>query len=405
MPKKLTSSLPNENLPGGNLPGGNLTDEHFMGVALELAAAGEGAVEPNPMVGCLLVKDGQVIGQGYHQKFGGHHAEVEALLSLASAGEAKGCTAYVTLEPCCHHGKTPPCTRSLIDAGVSRVVIAMRDPFAKVDGAGIAELRDAGIDVAVGCLKSDARKLTLPFVKLVSTGRPWVIAKWAMTMDGRIATRTGDSQWISGPNSRREVHQLRGRVDAVIVGMGTVAADNPMLNARLDDWKHCSNSGKRYAPPKRIAQRVVLCHHCLPSDQSLLIKTADEYPTLLVTTPLINKSELAKLERLGAKTLCLGVQDRSEMVGLVLEHLGERGATNVMVEGGGEVLSSFFSAGEIDEAHVYIGPKVFGGKDATGPVGGLGVAKVADAAIFNLHQSDQIDNDVRLIYRRKSSSS
>ena len=373
----------------------NHPDEHFMRAALELAAAGEGLVEPNPMVGCVLVKAGEIIGQVYHQKFGGHHAEVEAIRSLPSIDDANDCTAYVTLEPCCHLGKTPPCTRVLIDAGVGRVVIAMQDPFAKVDGAGIAELRDAGIDVTVGVLESDAQILTSPFAKFVGTGRPWVIAKWAMTMDGRIATRTGNSQWISGPSSRDEVHRLRERVDAVIVGMGTVNADDPMLNARFEEPEH---------RPKRIAQRVILCRQRLPSQQSRLIKTAKQLPTLLVTTPLVNETELAKLESLGAKSLRLENDDSKSMIESVLSFLGAQGATNVMVEGGGEVLSSFFLTDQIDEAHVYIGPKVFGGTKAPGPLGGIGIERVTDAMLFDLHDLERLDDDVRLVYRRKTSS-
>ncbi|KAA1259840.1 Riboflavin biosynthesis protein RibD [Rubripirellula obstinata] len=383
------------------------SDEHFMQVALDLAAAGQGFVEPNPMVGCVLVKDGEIIGQGYHQEYGSHHAEVEAIRSLASADDAKGCTAYVTLEPCCHHGKTPPCTRSLIDAKVSRVVIAMQDPFAKVDGGGISQLRDAGIEVVVGVLESDAKVLTAPFTKLVRTGRPWVIAKWAMTMDGRIATRTGDSQWISGPASRSEVHRLRSRVDAIVVGMGTVIADDPMLNARLNSSEYQGISVQGSVPNRiaqRIAQRVVLCHQRLPSQQSRLMETAKQFPTLLVTTPLVEEAELVNLESLAAKVLRLESGDRESMIGATLDYLGENGATNVMVEGGGEVLSSFFSANQIDEAHVYLGPKAFGGTGAAGPVGGIGVEKVADATLFELHDLDRFDDDVRLVYRRKPAS-
>lgn len=371
------------------------SDEQFMRVALELAAAGEGFVEPNPMVGCVLVKAGEIIGRGYHKNFGSHHAEVEALHSLASPEDAKGCTAYVTLEPCCHEGKTPPCTRALINADVARVVVAMQDPFAKVDGGGLVELRRANIDVTVGVLQSDARRLTAPYAKRVSTGRPWVIAKWAMTMDGCIATRTGDSQWISGPASRAEVHRLRARVDAVIVGMGTVVADDPMLNARSGD------SEGSVHPAKRIAQRVVLCRQRLPSPDSRLMRTAAELPVLLVTTPLVNAAELTRLEGVGARALRLDISDHEDMIGQTLEYLGKKGATNVMVEGGGEVLSSFFSTGEIDEAHVYIGPKAFGGKDAAGPVGGIGVDQVSDALLFDLHRMDQFDDDIRLIYHRK----
>ena len=381
------------------------SDETFMRHAIELAAQGEGSVEPNPMVGCVLVKNDAIIGQGYHQNFGGPHAEVNAIVSLASPADAAGATAYVTLEPCCHQGKTPPCTRALIDAGIARVVVAMQDPFGKVNGGGIQQLREAGKDVTVGVLQAEAEQLTAPFTKRVRTGRPWVIAKWAMTVDGRIATTTGESQWISGQASRREVHQLRSRVDAIAIGMGTVTADDPMLNARLPDG----------AAAKREAVRVVYCKHRLPSPESKLVRTANQLPTLIVASSSIAKSDLSALAQTGVHTLHLDVDDSSEMVTASLDHLGKlagrrpsshassgvNGATNVMIEGGSELLSSFFSAGEVDEIHLYIGAKVFGGKAAPGPIGGLGVQQISQAWQFRLIQTDQFDDDVRLIYRRR----
>ncbi len=224
------------------------------------------------MVGCVIVRDGTVVGQGYHRQFGGPHAEIEALNSLAAASDAKGATAYVTLEPCCHHGKTPPCSEALISAGLTHVVVAMADPFAKVDGGGLRQLRDAGIETTVGVLSEKAEFLNAPYLKKVLTGKPWVIAKWAMTMDGRIATVSGQSQWITGQASRAEVHRLRGRTDAIAVGMGTVEADDPMLTAR--------------PPGPRIATRIVFCRHRLPSidfevdsDRKRISIDADRRPT------------------------------------------------------------------------------------------------------------------------------
>ena len=205
-------------------------DALFMGRALELAARGQGFVEPNPMVGCVIVKNGGVVGEGWHRKFGGPHAEIEALRSAGN--QARGATAYVTLEPCAHHGKTPPCAEALIAAGIARVICSQRDPFEKVSGRGIAALEAAGISVTVGVMEADARRLNAPYLKLVQTGRPWVIAKWAMTLDGKIATATGDSRWISGEASRAVVQQLRGRMDAIIVGHGTAVRDDPLLIAR-----------------------------------------------------------------------------------------------------------------------------------------------------------------------------
>ena len=198
--------------------------------ALDLAARGQGAVEPNPMVGCVIAQGAEIIGEGWHRQFGADHAEVEA---LRMAGDrAAGATLYVTLEPCCHHGKTPPCTRAVLAAGVRRVVVAAGDPFPQVQGGGIAELRAAGLDVELGLLETDSRRLNAPYLKLVESGRPWIIAKWAMTLDGKIAARGGQSRWISNPQSREVVHKLRGRVDAVLVGRGTAVRDDPLLTAR-----------------------------------------------------------------------------------------------------------------------------------------------------------------------------
>src|SRR5688500_7305813 len=217
-------------------------DRAHMRRALALARRGWGRTAPNPMVGAVVVRDGVVVGEGWHAEFGGDHAEV---MALREAGErARGATLYVTLEPCCHHGKTPPCTKAVIAARVGRVVCAMADPFPRVAGDGIAELRSTGIAVAIGVCEAEARVLNAPYLTLLGKGRPWVIAKWAMSLDGRIATRTGDSKWISGEASRRLVHELRGRVDAVMVGSGTALADDPLLTAR--------------PPGPRTAARVVL---------------------------------------------------------------------------------------------------------------------------------------------------
>src|SRR5262249_11759950 len=210
-----------------------MTDHDYMTRALELAARGRGAVEPNPLVGAVVVRDGTIVGEGWHEKFGQAHAEVNA---LNRAGEkARGATLYVTLEPCCHFGKTPPCTEAVIRSGVRRVVVAMLDPFPQVAGQGASRLREAGIAVEVGVGEAGdfaARRLNAPYLKRLRTGRPWVHAKWAMTLDGKIATRTGQSKWITGEAARARVHELRGRMDAIIVGRGTLVADDPLLTAR-----------------------------------------------------------------------------------------------------------------------------------------------------------------------------
>ncbi len=352
--------------------------------ALDLARRGRGRVEPNPMVGCVIVRDGGIIGRGHHNQFGGPHAEVTSLESLESHADAKGATAYVTLEPCCHFGKTPPCSDALIGSGIARVVVAMEDPFEQVSGGGIAKLREAGIEVVVGVLGEAARRLNAPFLKRVRTGRPWVIAKWAMTMDGRIATVSGESQWITGETSRTAVHRLRGRVDAIGVGMGTVIADDPMLNARP-------------AGP-RVATRIVFCRHRLPSLQSKLVRSAGEYPLTLFVGPETASEQLAALETAGVEVIRTDA-DSSTAIDETLEHLAKNGATNLLLEGGAEIFGSFFSARQIDECHVFVGAKVFGSSAAPGPIGGAGVGQISQAWSFELQKVDRFDDDIRLIYR------
>lgn len=363
-------------------------DIQFMRRALELARQGQGFVEPNPMVGCVITRDQQPLSEGYHRQFGGAHAEVEAINALQSAAAANGATAYVTLEPCSHTGKTPPCTDALIASKVARVVIAMQDPFPKVAGSGIQRLRQAGIQVDVGLLENESRQLNLPYLKRVQSGIPWVIAKWAMTADGRIATRTGESQWITGELARQEVHRLRSRVDAILVGMGTVRDDDPMLTVRLPDG----------VPVPRIATRVVFCKTSLPNKDSNLVKTAAQHPTLLLVSSALDQNQTDPLRRLGLEIANLSTADPIQMVCKGMELLGNKGMTNVMVEGGSSLLGSLEQ--EIDECHVYVGPKRFGGKNAPGPIGGQGIASIDDAKKMTLVSVDQFKDDVRMIYQR-----
>ncbi|TWT83015.1 Riboflavin biosynthesis protein RibD [Planctomycetes bacterium CA13] len=355
--------------------------------ALQLAEQGLGSVEPNPMVGCVIVRDGTVIGEGYHQRFGEAHAEVNALQACQEANETtRGATAYVTLEPCCHFGKTPPCSQALIKAGVRRVVIAMTDPFDKVDGGGLVELNAAGIETSTGVMQHEALELNSAYRKRVQTGRPWCIAKWAMTADGRIATSIGQSQWITNETSRHDVHLLRGRCDAILVGMGTVIADDPMLTARPTG--------------PRTATRVVFCSTRLPSTSSKLVQSAQQGPLLLIVSSTINAERLAPLQRLGANVYRCKSSDLVSIASEGIEHLGSLGMTNVMIEGGGELMGSVVKSGEIDEYHIYVGAKVFGGRTAPGPIGGKGFETLAEAVQLRLVGSQQIGNDIKLIYRK-----
>ena len=335
-----------------------------MARALQLARRGEGQVEPNPMVGCVLVRAGQVVGEGWHQKFGGPHAEIEALAAAGAA--ARGATAFVTLEPCCHHGKTPPCTQALIAAGVSRVVTGCNDPNPRVAGRGLAELAQAGIEISTGDAAAEARALVAPFRKLTLTGRPWVIAKWAMSLDGKIAAADGSSQWISGPESRAVVHELRGRVDAVVVGRGTAERDDPQLTARP-------------AGP-RTAVRIVVDSRASLSLQSKLVATAAEAPVLVAASAEAPPGRVAALRERGVEVLMLAGKSHSERLDELLAELGHRQLTNVLVEGGGGLLGSLLTLQAIDEVYAFVAPKLLGGAASASPVAGVGAPSI-DAAV------------------------
>lgn len=357
------------------------SDEQWMQRAVQLAERGRGFVEPNPLVGAVIVRGHQLIAEGWHQRYGEAHAEVNA---LSAAGEsARGATLYVTLEPCCHHGKTPPCTHAVIGAGIGRVVAAMLDPFPQVSGQGADELRRAGISVDVGIGEAAARKLNAPYLKLLRTGRPYVQAKWAMTLDGKIATRSGDSKWISSEASRRRAHELRGRMDAIVVGIGTVLADNPMLTAR--------------PPGPRIASRVVLDAVARTPASSFLAQTARSAPTLIVAGTDYSKENQRILKDMGCDFLSLPVDARGwPRVSDLLDELGRRRLTNVLIEGGSEVLGSFFDASAVDEVHVFIAPRVAGGREAKTPVAGNGIERLAAALRLSECTIETLDGDIVL---------
>jgi len=350
-------------------------DHRYMQRALELAAQGEGFVEPNPMVGAVLVRDGQVVGEGWHRRYGDLHAEAEA---LQAAGErARSATLYVTLEPCCHFGKQPPCADAVIAAGIARVVAAMRDPFPAVAGGGFQRLQDAGLQVEVGLCEREARELIAPFIQLVTTGRPWIIAKWAMTLDGKLATRTGDSQWISSAASREVVHRLRARVDAVVVGSRTAALDDPMLTARLPEAE----------PPQRVATRVVLDSNASLPTTSKLVTTVSQAPVIVVTRPDADRLAVAALRSAGCEVLPFNATLQEHRIEQLLLELGKRKMTNVLVEGGASVFGTFFDGGFVDEVHAFIAPLIAGGREATSPVRGEGFATIGQALrLKNLRQ-------------------
>lgn len=329
--------------------------------ALQLALRGRGRVEPNPMVGCVLVRRGRVIGEGCHRRFGGPHAEVEALRRVT--GDPRGATAYVTLEPCNHFGKTPPCTDALIAARIGRVVAAVRDPNPRIRGRGLATLRAAGIAVTEGVLAAEARALLAAYLKRMSTGRPWVTLKWGQSLDGKLATRTGDARWITDGTQRDHAHRERGRCDAIVVGVGTVLADDPLLTCRV-------------GRPSRVATRVVLDTHLRIPRRAALVRTAAHIPTWLFCGAAAAESRrAAALERAGCRIVAVKTGPRGDRgldLTAVLDELGAARMTNVLVEGGGRVLGAFQDAGLADELHVYIGPLLIGGRDAVGALHGVG---------------------------------
>jgi diaminohydroxyphosphoribosylaminopyrimidine deaminase/5-amino-6-(5-phosphoribosylamino)uracil reductase len=341
-----------------------MDDESLMRHALGLAERGRGAVEPHPLVGAVVARDGHIVGEGWHARFGGDHAEIVA---MRQAGEqCRGATLYVTLEPCSHFGKTPPCADAVIAAGIARVVVAMTDPFPQVAGRGFDRLRSAGIDVTVGMCEAEARRMNRPYLTLIDKTRPYVHLKWAMSLDGKIASRTGDSKWISGEESRRLVHELRGRVDAVVVGAGSMRADDPLLTAR--------------PPGPRTPARIVLASRPELPPGCQLLRTAGESPVIVVSpTPgTIPGAEVLVADGLPA----------------LLAELGRRRMTQILVEGGAKVIGSFLDAGLVDECHVFVAPILVGGP--AGASAGRGVATIADALRVSEFSARAVGPDVYL---------
>ena len=352
--------------------------EKHMRRALDLGEKGRGRVEPNPVVGAVIVHGKRVVGEGYHERVGGPHAEINA---IRAAGDAcRGATIYVTLEPCCRHGRTPPCSDALIQAGFARVVIGAPDP---TQGGAVAQLREADIEVVEGVLRPECEKQNRPFFKLRLRGEPYVIAKWAMTLDGKIAAEGGDSRWVSGDESRGLVHELRDRVDAVMVGLGTVLKDDPLLTCRL--------------PRGRNPRRIVLDGLArLPLDSNL-VRTASEAKLIVAVSEVAPQERTEALRSAGCAILRIrsrallpegpppgGPQPSAAPAGRldmrqVMRELGKRELTNVLIEGGSRTFTSAFKAGVVDEVWVFVAPKFIGGRDAPPPLGALGLNLMKDA--------------------------
>ncbi|MBL7179552.1 MAG: bifunctional diaminohydroxyphosphoribosylaminopyrimidine deaminase/5-amino-6-(5-phosphoribosylamino)uracil reductase RibD [Pseudomonadota bacterium] len=329
-----------------------MDDKRFMKMALDLAARGRGFTSPNPMVGAVIVKDGNVVGKGYHKAAGKAHAEVNA---IDDAGmDAKGATLYVNLEPCHHTGRTPPCTEKILSAGIRRVVAAMHDPNPDVRGGGLDYLKSRGLKVAVGICEDQAKRLNEVFIKYVKTKRPFSIIKCAATLDGRIATRTGDSKWVTGEAARKFVHRLRHAVDAIMVGVNTIIRDDPMLTTRLSGGLQ-----KKGLDPTRI----VLDTRLRIPESAKLLRPGSDSDTLIICGPSVSAEKKAKLEREGVKIIESPVKDGLIDLDRLMDRLGALGLTSLLIEGGSRVIASSLSAGIAEKIVFFYAPKILGGDD------------------------------------------
>ena len=358
----------------------------YLDLAARVASRAFGNAAPNPMVGAVLVRDGEIIGIGHHRRFGDLHAERDALRNCRGRGhDPRGATLYCTLEPCCHHGKQPPCTDAVIEAGISRVVIASRDPHAD-SGGGWALLEQAGIEVELSDASPNAIALSQPFLHRLRTGTPWVIAKWAQTIDGRIATRTGESQWITNARCRARVHRLRAKVDAILIGMGTAMTDDPMLTAR--DCRHA----------RRTPMRVVLDTHGRLPHRLKLVQTADLIPTIVYTA---EPSHYAGTSVIAEQAVLDG--GRIDLHAM-LKHLHrEHRVSTLLSESGPTLLGSLIERGLINEAVVHVAPGVMGDEHAYPAARGRTLESLKEMQRYSLWRCKRIDDDVELHYRASPS--
>lgn len=358
-----------------------MTDRDYMSRAIELAEKGIGRTNPNPMVGAVIVKDGRIIGEGYHEKCGEPHAERNAFAALTEP--AAGATLYVTLEPCCHQGRTPPCTEAILEHGIARVVIGSRDPNPLVSGKGAAVLRKAGVKVEEDFMKEECDRLNPVFFHYITTRLPYVAMKYAMTADGKTATKTGASRWITGEEARTEVHRMRSRYMGIMVGIGTVLADDPMLNVRLEGKKS----------PVRI---ICDSHLGIPLD-SQICRTAHQYPTIVACADGHPEKEQA-LADMGVQVVrCPDAHGETDLKKL-MKYLGQQGIDSVFLEGGGTLNDSALRLGIVQKIMVFIAPKVFGGKEARTPVAGSGIVSPQEAVRLSLQNIRKIGEDLLLEY-------
>ena len=343
-----------------------ILNQEYMRLAIEIAKKGAGKVNPNPMVGAVIVKDERVIGQGYHKYYGGNHAEVNAFENLSDNPE--GATIYVTLEPCSHYGKTPPCVDKIIANKISKVVVGTLDPNPLVEGRGIKALKEAGIEVITGVLEEECKKLNEVFMKYIIEKKPFVVLKTAMTLDGKIATESGESKWITSDKSRQEVHKLRNKLSAIMVGVNTVIKDNPELTCRLEGGKN----------PVRI---IVDSKLRIPLGSNVVVDNLAQ--TIVATTEVADKDKILVLEKLGVKVLIINSKnERVDLKSLMIE-LGKRGIDGILLEGGATLSFSALEENIVDKIQVYIAPKIIGGEKSKTSIGGKGIEKLSDAIMLN----------------------
>ncbi|MDW8801828.1 bifunctional diaminohydroxyphosphoribosylaminopyrimidine deaminase/5-amino-6-(5-phosphoribosylamino)uracil reductase RibD [Clostridium sp. A1-XYC3] len=354
----------------------------YMKRALELAAMGIGYTNPNPLVGAVIVKDGKIIGEGYHEVYGSNHAEVNAFKNATE--DVKGATMYVTLEPCSHYGKTPPCAKAIVEKGIKKVVIGLKDPNPLVSGKGIQILKDNNIEVVTGVMEEEGRKLNEIFLKYITTKLPFCILKTAMTLDGKIAAYTGDSKWVTNEFSRKFVHQLRHRVSSIMVGIGTILADDPLLTTRLD-----TGNG---SDPIRI---IVDSNTRIPLEAKVL-HVQSKAKTIIATTELADGNKLKALESAGADIIITPLKNNRVDLSYLMKALGERAIDSVLLEGGSELNYSAVEEGIVDKVNAFIAPKIIGGREAKTPVGGLGKALMSEAISIENIEIHSFKDDVML---------
>ncbi len=373
-----------------NIEDDHMTDRDYMLRAIELARRGEGWVNPNPLVGAVIVKDGRVIAEGWHHKYGELHAERDALKALKEPAE--GATIYVTLEPCCHYGKQPPCTLAIIEHGISRVVIGSRDPNPLVAGKGVRMLREHGITVEEDFMREECDDLNPVFFHYITTGRPYVKMKYAMTADGKIATKTGASKWITSEEARGLVHDWRNACRGIMAGIGTVLADDPLLNCRK--------------PGGRDPVRIICDSRLRIPENAQICRTAQQYDTIVACAlnedveswPEELRAKAERLRQQGVEVWSVPAQDGSVDLQELVKRLGKRGIDSILLEGGGTLNESALRAGVVQEVNAFVAPKIFGGK-ARSPVEGTGVESPQEALQMEMKQVRQVGGDLLITYR------